>query len=169
MDVVLRPARPTDDRAIEQIEIAADALLVELFEAEDWPPPTPSSERALLPGFVIVAEDASEDAHPVVGFAHVLQFDGQAHLEQLSVHPAHGRRGIGRQLVEAAMAEARERGHSQITLRTYTDVPWNAPFYASCGFVPSEPDSPTLRGLIQTETELGLFRYGARVQMTARL
>lgn len=135
----------------------------------DWPPPTRSSERELLPGFVIVAEEASEAAHPVVGFVHVLQFDGHAHLEQLSVHPTYGRRGIGRQLVDAAMAEARERGHSQITLRTYTDVPWNAPFYASCGFVPSEPDSPSLRSLIQTETELGLFRYGPRVQMTARL
>lgn len=169
-DVVLRSARPTDDSAIEQIESAADALLIERFGAVDWPPPTLSADRALLPGFVLVAEDRSVDARPaVIGFVHVLLVDGHAHLEQLSVHPSYGRRGIGRRLVGAAMSEARERGLSRMTLRTYVDVPWNAPFYASCGFIPSEPDSPLLRRLIQTEHDLDLFQYGARVQMTAHL
>ncbi|GEC74912.1 hypothetical protein GCM10010213_09700 [Microbacterium maritypicum] len=104
-----------------------------------------------------------------MGFVHVLEIDGHAHLEQLSVLPSFGRRGIGRQLVTAALAEARRRGHTDVTLRTYTDVPWNAPFYASCGFVESEPDTALLRELVAIEESLGLFEHGPRVQMTATL
>ncbi|MDF2555255.1 MAG: family N-acetyltransferase [Microbacterium sp.] len=167
----VRPATAADDQATEQIEIAADALLVDRFGAADWPPPTPAHERAATPGFVLVAEhiDDEDEAPLVVGFVHVLEIDGHAHLEQLSVLPAFGRRGIGRQLVDAALAEARRRGHTEITLRTYIEVPWNAPFYASCGFVVSEPATPLLRSLVQVETSLGLFDHGPRVQMTAAL
>lgn len=171
MPVHVRPARAGDDAATEQIEVAADALLIDLFRADDWPPPTPPHERSSSPGFVLVAEHSGdEDTAPTpVGFVHVLELDGHAHLEQLSVLPAFGRRGIGRQLVGAALAEARRRGHTRITLRTYAEVPWNAPFYASCGFRMTEPDTPLLRMLVDTEAALGLFRHGARVQMTALL
>ena len=171
MGILLRPARPSDDDATEQIEIAADALLIDRFGAIDWPPPTPPQDRASEPGFVFVAEllgDEDAAAH-VVGFVHVLLLDGHPHLEQLSVLPAFGRRGIGRRLVDAALAESRHRGYSEITLRTYRDVPWNAPFYASCGFVPSAPETPPLRSLVQVETDLGLLRFGPRIQMTAAL
>ena len=124
-----------------------------------------------MPGFVLVAEHLETTALPSdpVGFVHVLEIDGHAHLEQLSVLPSYGRRGIGRRLVQAALSEARNRGHRTITLRTYRDVPWNAPFYASCGFTETEPDSALLRSLVATETALGLFEYGPRVQMTTTL
>lgn len=171
MEIRVRPARPVDDGATEQIEVAADAMLVDRFGAVDWPPPTTPQERASMPGFVLVAEarEASAASPHAVGFAHVLEIDGHAHLEQLSVLPSFGRRGIGRQLVQVALSEARSRGHQTITLRTYRDVPWNAPFYASCGFTETEPDSDLLRALVDTETALGLFEYGPRVQMTAAL
>lgn len=170
MDVLLRLATPEDDEATERIEIAADALLIDRFGAREWPPPTPPQERAASPGFVLVAESSEKAAQAVpVGFVHVLEVDGHAHLEQLSVLPEFGRRGIGRRLVDAARTEARNRGHRRITLRTYRDVPWNAPFYASCGFVVSEPDTPLLLSLIETERALGLFDHGVRVQMTAEL
>lgn len=104
-----------------------------------------------------------------VGFAQVLEIDGHAHLEQLSVLPSHGGRGIGRLLVGAAKEEARRRGHAQLTLRTYADVPWNAPFYSSCGFRESEADSAFHRGLLASEDALQLSQYGRRIQMTAVL
>ncbi|MFK3678807.1 GNAT family N-acetyltransferase [Microbacterium sp. NPDC090218] len=171
MEIVIRPARPSDHAATEDIEIAADTILVERFGAIDWPPPTPPQERASLPGFVLVAEGQGEAAaaSTLAGFVHVLELDGHAHLEQLSVLPSFGRRGIGRRLVEATMAEARRRGFSRMTLRTYADVPWNAPFYASCGFMPSQPDTALLRSLVKIETDLGLLDHGARIQMTAEL
>ncbi|WP_217184302.1 GNAT family N-acetyltransferase [Streptomyces sp. AC495_CC817] len=169
-NLIVRPATDADIDATVEIETVADALLIDLFGAVDWPPPADADERRLSPGFVLVAEhsDGTGNAQ-VVGFVQVLDLGGHAHLEQLSVLPSHGRRGIGRLLVDAALVEARRRGHESITLRTYADVPWNAPFYASCGFVESTPETDLLRSLIEVERSLGLLAHGRRVQMTAAL
>lgn len=167
MSVVIRPAASGDYPATESIEARADALLIERFSARDWPGPTRAAERASAPGFLLIAEDP--DVLEPIGFVQVLEIGAHAHLEQLSVLPRHSRRGHGRRLVQAALDEASRRGHALITLRTYADVPWNAPFYESCGFVPSEPDTGFLRSLIDVERSLGLMAHGARVQMTARL
>lgn len=78
------------------------------------------------------------------------------------------RRGHGRALVAAAKGESRRRGRKRLTLRTFADVPWNAPFYASCGFVESTPDTDFLRDLLNVERQWGL-EYGRRVQMTCDL
>ena len=70
----------------------------------------------------------------VVGFALVLEIGGFAHLEELDVLPAHGRRGVGSGLLDAVCAWAATAGYPAITLRTFRDIPWNAPFYRSRGF-----------------------------------
>jgi hypothetical protein len=75
------------------------------------------------------------------------------------------RRGHGRELVEAVKSESGRRGCKRITLRTYADVPWNAPFYASCGFVECDPDTDFLRELLSVEQQRGL-KHGRRVQMS---
>lgn len=161
----IRAARAEDLPATETIETLADALLIERFRARDWPPATSAAERARTPGFVLVAENAAE----IAGFVQVIEAEGHAHLEQLSVLPSHTRRGCGRLLVAAALDEARRRRHRRLTLRTYADVPWNASFYASCGFRESEPDTEFLRRLVAGERRLGLFAHGPRVQMTIDL
>ncbi len=167
---VIRPATAEDAEHIQAIEFAADALLVDILGAVDWPPAGDARERLSGPGFVLVvdAPDAEAGRSPV-GFVHVLDADGHAHLEQLSVLPEHARQGYGRALVAAAIDEARSRGYSRMTLRTYAGVPWNAPFYATCGFLESIPETPFLRQLVDTEAALGLDRYGRRVQMTVEL
>ncbi|KJL46018.1 Acetyltransferase (GNAT) family protein [Microbacterium hydrocarbonoxydans] len=163
----IRVAKAEDYPATVLIEAAADALLVDLFDARHWPGPSTAEERAAAPGFVLIAED--QQIPTPVGFVHVLEIAGHAHLEQLSVLPSHSRRGLGRLLVDAALDEASRRGYALITLRTYADVPWNAPFYRTCGFVPSEPDSDFLRSLVGVEEALGLTQYGPRLQMAAAL
>lgn len=163
----IRPARADDVARLETIENEADRLLIDRFGPGSWFPAAPGATRTAQPGFLLIA--AEEPGGDAVGFAHVLQVDGGAHLEQLSVLPAVGRRGHGRALVEAAMVEAARRGHDRVTLRTFADIPWNAPFYASCGFVETEPDTAFLLGLVHAETRMGLDRLGRRVQMTAPL
>ncbi|HSI88891.1 MAG TPA: GNAT family N-acetyltransferase [Pyrinomonadaceae bacterium] len=69
-----------------------------------------------------------------VAFATLIMVDGRPHLHELSVDPAHGRRGLGRKLVETVCERAKTDGHPHITLSTYKDVPWNAPFYERSGF-----------------------------------
>ncbi|MBT2500206.1 GNAT family N-acetyltransferase [Agromyces sp. ISL-38] len=167
MTVSIRPIAPDDYVAVESIENAADQLLIDRLSPESWEPAPSGLSRASKPGFVLVAEEP--EAGTIVGFVHVLEVDGIAHLEQISVLPQDGRRGYGRRLVEAAMDEARRRGYEQLTLRTYADVPWNAPFYARAGFVETAPTTDFHKYLVEVEERLGLARYGRRVQMTAAL
>ncbi len=165
MTASVRLAEQRDLGCIERIENDADRLLVDRLHPTSWETAPTGADRAAEPGFLLVAEHGGT----VVGFAHVLEPDGLCHLEQLSVDPDHGRRGIGRTLLEAALLHARTRGHERLSLRTYADVPWNAPFYASAGFVEDTPTTPFHRSLVATEARLGIDRYGRRVQMTAVL
>jgi len=164
---VVRRATRADLRHLGGIEADADRLFAAYLGADPgWPSPPAGERRAAEPGFVLVA---APDDGPVLGFVHVLEIDGAAHLEQLSVASAAQRQGRGRALVEAAKAEAASRGHGQMSLMTYADVPWNAPFYATCGFVQVEPATPFHRRLIRVEEDLGLARYGRRVLMVTSL
>ena len=94
---------------------------------------------------------------------------GRQHLEQLSVLPAQGRRGIGGALVAAALEEARWAGYDEMSLCTYRDVPWNGPFYARLGFEPVEHLAAHQQRLRDHEVELGLDADGVRVVMSRRL
>ena len=76
---------------------------------------------------------AVADGSPV-GFAYADVIDGAVHLEELDVLPEWGRHGIGRTLVETVVDDARRRGLTAVTLTTFRDVPWNAPYYARLGF-----------------------------------
>lgn len=165
MAVIVRPIRPRDVDAIERIENDADRLLIDRLDPDGWGAAPTGAARASEPGFILVVEGDG----CVAGFVHVLEINGVCHLERLSVAPEHARQGWGRMLVEAAKEQAHERGYDQISLRTYTDVPWNAPFYATAGFVEEEPATQFHHSLIGIEAALGLDRYGRRVQMVARL
>ena len=56
-----------------------------------------------------------------------------------------------------------------MTLCTFRDVPWNAPFYAALGFAPIASPEPALARLLAHEIALGLTAYGARIAMGVRL
>ena len=161
-----RLARPEDLPLLGPLEDAADALFVDRFGAVDWPPATPGEERAAEPGILLVAVD---DDGTVVGFAHVLDLGGHWHLEQIAVHPAHGRRGVGGDLLRATHVEVAARGGREVTLTTYADVPWNAPFYARHGYVECESLPEHLTETWAGEERFGMARHGRRVVMVARL
>lgn len=78
---------------------------------------------------------AIADTSNVVGFALARWCGDDAHLQELDVLPEWGRRGIGRRLVAAVSAWAAGNECERVTLTTFTDVPWNAPFYERRGFV----------------------------------
>jgi GNAT superfamily N-acetyltransferase len=94
-----------------------------------------------------------------VGFALVELIEPEsAHLEELDVHPDHGRRGLGTRLIAAVCGWAASQRLRSVTLITSSDVPWNMPFYARLGFdvVPFDELTPALRSLFQAEAERGL-------------
>jgi GNAT superfamily N-acetyltransferase len=150
-------ARPKDVPFLPAIELAAarllaghapPAVLTETTSQEDH---ARAQQRGLL--WVALAGDAP------VGFAHVdVIEDGMAHLEELDVHPNHGRRGLGTRLVMAVCAWARSEALGGITLTTFRDVPWNMPFYSRLGFQVISPDQLTaaLRAKVEGEARRGL-------------
>ncbi|MEU5871402.1 GNAT family N-acetyltransferase [Glycomyces sp. NPDC047369] len=87
--------------------------------------------------------------------------DGALHIEQVSVHPDRARRGIGRALIEHAADAAVERGLGGLTLTTFRDVPWNAPYYERLGFAPLAEAalSPGLRAIRDRESAHGIDRW----------
>lgn len=114
-------------------------------------------------GQLWVAVDAQDQS---VGFALASQLGGNAHLDELDVHPEHGRRGLGTQLVNIVCSWARQQGYPAVTLTTLEYIPWNAPYYARLGFRQLAPTelTPELQELLQIEIEHGLPAKG-RVAM----
>jgi GNAT superfamily N-acetyltransferase len=93
-----------------------------------------------------------------IGFAAITLLDESAHLHEMDVLPAHGRRGLGRALVLHAAQWARAAGFADITLTTFRHLPWNAPFYSSIGFseIPDRELGPELQAVITDEAHRGL-------------
>ncbi len=79
-------------------------------------------------------------------------------LAQIDVHPAHGRKGLGAALVNHALAQAQARGVSEVWLTTFSNVPWNAPFYQKLGFCLVDEDSApeAIRDILRKERACGL-------------
>lgn len=71
----------------------------------------------------------------LVGFAMADVVDGRAHLDEINVLPEFGQRGIGTQLVHKVRDWAVSCGFTGLSLVTFRDLPWNAPFYEKLGFV----------------------------------
>ncbi len=104
-----------------------------------------------------------------VGFAWVTLHDINVHLEEMDVHPAHARQGIGRALVQAVCDRAQEQGIKTVTLTTFRHLAWNAPFYARLGFVSLSESELTLMltARLKSEAELGLSnRTAMKFQLT---
>ena len=80
--------------------------------------------------------------------------DDCAHIEQVSVTRSRARRGVGAALIEHLATIARGEGRPALTLTTFRDVPWNAPYYQRLGFTIVEPpdQGPELAVVVARET-----------------
>ncbi|MEU4160067.1 GNAT family N-acetyltransferase [Actinoplanes sp. NPDC026670] len=87
--------------------------------------------------------------------------DGNVHVEQVSVHPRFSRRGVGRLLIDRAMEYAAGVGAPALTLTTFAEVVWNAPYYRRCGFEVMDDAMimPGLRAVREHEAAAGLDRW----------
>lgn len=80
------------------------------------------------------------------------------HIWEVSVAREAQGGGIGRRLLEHARSWASSHDHSAITLTTFRNVAWNAPFYKSIGFeiLPALQTPPHILSILDHETEAGL-------------
>jgi GNAT superfamily N-acetyltransferase len=134
MPPTIRAPRPDELELLRDIERAAGALFAQVglgAVAEHEPESVEALGAYLRAGHAWVI--TTDDDTPV-GYAVVDIVDDCAHLEQISVHPNDGGEGLGATLLERVCELAEQEHYSAVTLTTFTDVPWNAPFYERHGF-----------------------------------
>jgi ribosomal protein S18 acetylase RimI-like enzyme len=157
----IRPATKQDLPTLQHIERAAGKWFADIgmtFVAEDDPPTIETLTEFMNNGRAWVYTD--ENDHPV---AYLLAevVDGNAHLEQVSVHPDHARRRLGKALLDHMIDWAREQQLPAVTLTTYTEVQWNGPYYERNGFryLADAELTPGLRKIRTAEAAHGLDRW----------
>ena len=154
----LRLAHPEDAEAMPAIERAAAELFVggaglDQFDPDDtWSPD--ELRRFIRKGHCLVSFVEDEMA----GFLVTEPFGRELHMWEMDVHPRFQKRGIGAGLVRAAQIDARNAGFKALTLTTFRDLPWNAPFYARLKFeeLTALDAHPRLAGELTNESDEGL-------------
>jgi len=106
----------------------------------------------------------------VIGYILLDVIDRAAHIEQVTVHPDHQGRGVGKALIERAKEWARDRQLPAVTLTTFSEVPWNKPLYEHLGFrvLGDDEVGPELRAVQEHEANAGFGPEG-RVAMRLQL
>jgi ribosomal protein S18 acetylase RimI-like enzyme len=178
---VIRPARASELERLRAVERAAGRAFLDVGMpdiAADEPPSLGTLERYRAAGWSWVVTAGQGSDAPVAGYVLVDVVDGPgrvageraAHVEQVSVDPRYGRRGLGRRLLDHVAGVARQRGLDAVTLTTFRDVPWNAPYYERCGFrvLTDDETGPGLRRIRDDEAAHGLDPAG-RVCMRREL
>ncbi|GAB6897202.1 GNAT family N-acetyltransferase [Kineosporia succinea] len=164
--MTIRPARTDDLPRLRDIERAAGEAFRGIGMApvaDDEPFGIDELERYRANGRAWV-----HDAHGPAAYLLMDVVDGAFHIEQVTVHPAAARQGVGRALIEHLAGQARRHGVGALTLTTFEHVPWNAPYYARLGFRLMEQPGPELLRVRAREREHGLDRW-PRVAMVRDL
>jgi GNAT superfamily N-acetyltransferase len=154
--VLIRPVVPDDLPVLRDIERAAGRVFA------DWGMPEIAADEPLSIAELDTyrrgghAWVAATEAAPVA-YLVATPVDGNLHIEQVSVHPDHAHRGVGRRLIDTANSA----GRPALTLTTFRDLPWNAPYYARLGFhvVGLDAHPPGLREIRRREADHGLDRW----------
>ena len=147
--MIIRPGIAADIPAL----IAVDLSAGELFRGThmDWAVGDHSSAEelstAIGSGRLWVAE---ADGTPV-GYLAAEEIDGSFYIYEVAVAMSHQRQGVGRRLIETALAAARDAGYQLATLTTDRTLPWNAPYYERLGFRVVEAPSPGLAARLASQ------------------
>lgn len=149
----IRAALPQDYPALPPIEQAAGMMYLQTrYRDLAFGPNVSEHIQADDRVWVAICDEA------VVAFAIVKIFAEFAHIHELDVHPGLARRGLGRALITHIVHWARNRGCTALTLTTFSDVPWNAPYYERLGFAAIEMQvlPPHLKTILEAEARAGI-------------
>jgi ribosomal protein S18 acetylase RimI-like enzyme len=154
----IRTARLDELPLLQDIERAAGSCFRDIGMpeiADDDPLPLDELARYQRAATALVADDGTGTP---VAYLLAEPVDGNLHIEQVSVHPRHAHRRIGRALIDHLAAHG---AAPALTLTTFAEVPWNAPYYARCGFrvLPDDALAPGLRAIRHREAAHGLDRW----------
>ena len=159
--MIIRAARAAEVPRLRDIDWDAQQIFrdIGMPEAAEFEPRTLDelAESQRDGGLWVAVEDDDEPA----SFLMLVPVDGCLHVEQLSNAPAAARRGLGRALLDHAAGLAKADGVPALTLTTFADVPWNAPYYVRCGFrvLDGAEVTPGLRAIWQREVSFWKGRW----------
>jgi GNAT superfamily N-acetyltransferase len=146
--------------------------LFRTFPGLEWIADSPNRELSfysdlIARGWCWVARDQQGE---VKGFIAAQRIADDLHFCEMAVSRALQRQGIGRSLMQAAIASAQARGLERLTLTTFRDVPWNAPAYESFEFRRMNPKQipRRLKRVLCAEVAAGL-EIGSRCAMSLDL
>lgn len=131
--VAVRFAAPDDDARLAAID-------EETWSTSVSPAPRPTERRFFRPQVEPADTLVAELGGLVVGYAllgNPTPLPASTHVQMLrglAVDPAYQSRGVGRALVEAAIAQARARGAVKLSLRVLGSNQGARRLYAACGF-----------------------------------
>ncbi len=156
MAVRITEARWPDDHA------TVEALFREYIASltEDISFQNPDNELATLPGkyarpggVVLIARDGAEAAGAI---AYRMFEPGVTEMKRLYVRPAYRGSGLGRELANELIDDARARGYRTIMLDTLESMSAARALYRDLGFAPVEPyyDNP-LSDVVYMALDLG--------------
>jgi GNAT superfamily N-acetyltransferase len=150
-------ARREDISSLPAIELAAAQLLLGHAPKKVLEETTSQNELQHARRLGLLWLALHEDRP--VGFAHVKLIEPNAvHLQEIDVHPEHGRRGVGTKLIREVYSWGAMARFSSITLTTFRGVTWNMPWYLRFGFEVVSPEelSPALLSILREEKRRGL-------------
>lgn len=165
--IVFRPARTDEIETIRALERASAQRFVGLMDALAADEPSPAAVLAvrILDGGLVVATQGRGEGETIAGFVMFRRVERRAYVEQLDVLPAFEGRRIGAALLDEVAARARADGLEGLSLSTFRDVPWNAPYYRRLGFVEVDRLTPGMAEIREEHLARGLDE-DARVFMT---
>ncbi|HYJ10716.1 MAG TPA: GNAT family N-acetyltransferase [Polyangiaceae bacterium] len=154
----IRLARTDELTRLPAIEMAAaQRFLTSLHPdaAEGHPISVALHQTWLAHDGVWVAEAPPDE---IAGFAAWVPLAMDMYVVELDVHPAHAGRRVGARLLDALSALGSQLGFGRLVLRTFRDVPWNAPYYQRLGFdtLSECEEHPELASVRRREASVGL-------------
>jgi GNAT superfamily N-acetyltransferase len=156
-----RLATPADLPSIQGIERAAGEIFrtVGMDDVAD-DDPIDSSDFSRFVSDQRAWVDVDSDGSPIA-YVLVVPLDSSAHVEQITVHPRASRQGVGARLLAVVDDWASRHNVARLTLTTFRDVPWNAPYYARFGFTVLDPAdwTPAISATVDNESAAGLSRW----------
>ncbi|GAA5104228.1 GNAT family N-acetyltransferase [Wohlfahrtiimonas larvae] len=170
LSIQIREARSGDVEYLPEIERSAAQIFKQNQELA-WLADHDVQPASLHQNYIQARNSwvAVHDDIPV-GFINGVEYNKTFHICELSVTEAWQSQGVGRALLQAVEQIMQERGITIITLTTFKDIPWNAPFYERQGYEKLEDEALSifLTDILDEEIESG-FEPHSRCAMQKQL
>ncbi len=171
-EITIRPTQLADANQLPKIEQSAGELFSSIKEL-NWI--SESGVQSVEAHIQFIHQHAhwvavNHDNHPV-GFIMTQQLPESVFIHELSVSKDWQNKGIGKLLIQTVKNEAKLQQFNAVTLTTFRDVPWNAPYYQRLGFhILLEHQIPySLQQILDNEVEHGGFAREMRCAMKCEI